>query len=127
MTTADRHIGQLDIEAIQGQALTVRFAFDEAPGGAWSAVFAGQMVALVADGDDLVLTLTGEQATAALRHGSYRIRQDGADRIGGQFRTAHPQTTPGEQTVTVVVADATPVAVTVLAGSVLAAIDGGTP
>lgn len=126
MTTADRHIGQLDIEAITGQALTVRFTFDEAPAGTWVAAFAATTIPLAPDGDDLVLALTAEQATAALRHGSYRIRQDGADRIGGQFRTAHPQTSPGEQTVTVVVAEAQPVAVTVLAGPVLAAIDGGT-
>ncbi|QXC59321.1 hypothetical protein KSP35_13005 [Aquihabitans sp. G128] len=121
----DDHIGALDIEAIAGQSRTIRLEFDDAPGGAWTIHFGlGRTVVapLVAASANLTVALTGDQVTSALAWGSYRIRQNGADRIGGTFRPAAPQATPGPDTVTVVLGEASTVTVSTTSST----IDGGT-
>lgn len=113
LPVADRHIGGLDLEAITGQADAAVITFpDGIPAGTWTATAGTATLTVAPSGNDLRVSWTADQASAIIGR-SWRLRQNGADRIGGWMKRAQPQTTPGAQTVEVSLADESTVEVTV--------------
>ncbi len=123
----DLHVGGFTLELIPGQARTLRLTFSDGgspaavPSGTWTLHTGFELADVstgVVVGSALEIEVDGDTATSALAWQSFRIRLDGFDALGGDVRRGDPQTTPGDETVTVNLADGGSVEVTaVLSGA----------
>jgi hypothetical protein len=120
MPVADRHIGELDLEVVPGEARAIRLVDldTEAPGVTWTAT-AGPRLALTGsvsvDSGDVVVSFAAD-LTARMIGQSWRLLADGQESVGGSVLPARPQTEPGTASVPVLLVDESTVTVTVVTG-----------
>jgi hypothetical protein len=118
MPVADRHIGELTLEVVPGEARSVRFVGldTEAPGVTWTAK-AGRSLTIdgtaVADSGDVVVTF-GADDTALMVGQPWRLYADGLEAAGEYVVPARPQSEPGTASVPILLVDESTVTVTVV-------------
>jgi hypothetical protein len=114
MPVADRHIGELTLEVVPGEARSIRFTDldTEAPGITWTAK-AGRSFTIdgstAVDSGDVVA-----DDTALMVGQPWRLYADGLEAAGEYVVPARPQTAPGTASVPILLVDESTVTVTVV-------------
>jgi hypothetical protein len=118
MPVADRHIGELTLEVVPGEARSIRFTDldTEAPGITWTAK-AGRSFTIdgstAVDSGDVVVTFAADD-TALMVGQPWRLYADGLEAAGEYVVPARPQTSPGTASVPILLVDESTVTVTVV-------------
>ncbi len=120
MATADRHIGDLNVELTRGQGRSIKLTSlltdTSTSVGQWSAVAGAngsQAPTCTEDSGSLLVSWSDSQATASIGR-SWRLRLDGDDVAGGRVVEARPQATPGTASVAIQVDPLSEVTTTVV-------------
>lgn len=128
MPTVGNEITDLDIRAVPGQGDSITLinllSLTSTTIDQWTAKAGaglGLSLTVTASGDDVVVSWSDAQATTIIGR-PWRLRLSGHDKFGGRVVEARPQATPGDQTVTVTMADPAEVTVEV-SGVAVGAVD----
>lgn len=120
MATADRHIGDLDVELTKGQGRSIKLTSlltnTSTTVGQWTAVAGAngsQAPTCTEDSGSLLVSWSDSQATASIGR-VWRLRLDGDDVAGGRVVEARPQATPGTASVAIQVDPLSEVTTTVV-------------
>ncbi len=120
MATADRHIGDLNVELTKGQGRSIKLTSlltnTSTTVGQWTAVAGAngsQAPTCTEDSGSLLVSWSDSQATASIGR-VWRLRLDGDDVAGGRVVEARPQATPGTASVAIQVDPLSEVTTTVV-------------
>lgn len=120
MPTVDHNIAEVNVEMVKGQGRSISFTdlldLSDTVIGDWTAVAGpsgATALSVTADGTDVVVTWSDQQATSTLGK-PWRLRWSGDDVAGGRVVEARPQETPGPTDLTITIQSPAPITVTVV-------------
>jgi hypothetical protein len=120
MPTVDHNIAEVNVEMVKGQGRSITFTnlltLSSSVIADWTAVAGpsgGTTLTVTADGADVLVTWSDNQATSTLGK-PWRLRWSGDDVAGGRVVEARPQDTPGPTDITITIQEPSPITVTVV-------------